>query len=71
MRGLLEETEVTHQFHYLDLPDEVCLRRLCKRNAKGKHAFAATEEQCRRIARHFVPPSPKEGFNVTSCDQNG
>ncbi len=68
MRKLLEETAATHQLHFLDLPDEVCLHRLHKRNREGAHAFAATEDQYRRIAQHFVPPSPEEGFNViTHC----
>jgi predicted kinase len=69
MRDLLEDTAATHHLHFLDLPDEVCLRRLHKRNSDGKHAFAATEDQYRRIARHFVPPSPEEGFNVVTHHQ--
>lgn len=63
-RGLLEDTDAAHKLHYLDLPDEACLRRLHKRNKEGAHAFAATEEQFWRVARLFVPPSPDEGFNV-------
>ena len=32
--------------------------------ARGDHPFAATEQQFSQISRHFVAPSPDEGFNV-------
>jgi predicted kinase len=69
MRDLLEDITVKHNLHFLDVPDEVCLRRLRERNREGAHAFAATEDQYRRIARHFVPPSPEEGFNIITHRQ--
>lgn len=69
MRGLLEDTDAAHHLHFLDLPDEVCLRRLHTRNREGAHAFAATEEQYWRIAQHFVAPSPEEGFEVITHHQ--
>lgn len=64
MRGILEQTEAAHQLHVLDVPDEVCIARLHARNAQGDHPFAVSEEQFRQISRHFVPPSPEEGFNI-------
>lgn len=64
MRGILDRTDASHVLHVLDVPDEVCLARLRARNAGGDHPFAATEEQFRRIAAHFVPPSPDEGFTI-------
>ncbi len=64
MRSILDQSEANHQLHLLDVPDEVCLARLRARNAAGEHAFAATEEQFRRISKHFVPPSPEEGFTI-------
>ena len=56
--------KAAHQLHVLDIPDEICLARLRKRNAEGGHAFAASEEQFRLISSHFVPPSADEQFNV-------
>ena len=50
--------------HYLDVPDEICIARLRKRNADGEHAFAATDEQFRLITKHFVEPAAGEGFNI-------
>ena len=64
MRALFEEAMVDHQMHFLDVPDEVCRARLRARNAGGAHDFAATDEQFDLITRHFVAPSPDEGFNV-------
>jgi predicted kinase len=64
MRGILEQTKAAHKLHILDVPDEVCIARLHARNTQGDHPFAATEEQFRQISKHFVAPSPEEGFNM-------
>ncbi len=64
MRGLLDQTNAAHELHVLDVPDEICIARLHARNAKGDHPFAATEAQFHQISKHFVAPSPDEGFNV-------
>ena len=64
MKDLIDQAQVAHQLHYLDVPDEVCLARLKARNAAGEHAFAATEEQFRRFTAHFEPPSDAEGFTI-------
>lgn len=64
MRSLLDQTQAAHKLHVLDVPDDVCVARLHARNAQGDHPFAATEEQFRQISKHFVAPSPEEGFNI-------
>lgn len=64
MLQIVQETGAAHQMHVLDPPDAVCLDRLRARNAEGGHAFAATEEQYHRFARHFVVPTEDEGFNL-------
>ena len=64
MRGILSATGAAHRLHVLATPDEVCLARLRERNARGEHAFAVTDEQLRRFSRHFVAPSPDEGFDL-------
>ncbi len=64
MRGILEGTGAAHQLHVLDVPDEICLERLRARNASGEHPFAPTEELFHRFSKHFVVPSPDEGFTV-------
>lgn len=64
MRGILDATGASHRLHLLDTPDEVCLTRLRRRNADDDHQFVVTDEQFRRFSRHFVAPSPDEGFDL-------
>lgn len=64
MRAIVEDSRAAHQLHFLDVPDDVCLKRLRARNVKGDHAFAATEEQFHRFTTYFVPPSEDEGFEI-------
>lgn len=64
MRGILEQTDAAHVLHVLDVPDEVCLDRLRARSAEGAHPFDPTEAQFRLISKHFVAPSPEEGFTL-------
>ncbi|MDP5219840.1 ATP-binding protein [Ruegeria sp. 2205SS24-7] len=68
-RGLIKGTGAAQILHFLDVPDELCLARLHKRNQEGSHAFATTEDQFRRIAQCFVPPSSDEGFHVITHRQ--
>jgi predicted kinase len=64
MRMIVDEAKVRHELHYLDVPDDICRARLRARNASGEHEFAASDEQFDVITKHFVPPTPDEGFNV-------
>lgn len=64
MRGLIEDAQVAHELHLLDVPDAICLERLRRRNASGEHPFQVSDAQFAQFTRHFVPPSPEEGFTV-------
>jgi predicted kinase len=64
MRGILDGTDADHVLHVLDVPDEVCIERMRARNAQGDHPFAVTDEQFRRVTRHFTLPTPDEGFTI-------
>lgn len=64
MRDILDAAEAEHQLHVMTTPDETCLRRLHARNAGGDHPFAATEEQFALFSKHYVAPSPDEGFTL-------
>ena len=64
MRGIFEAANAPHVLHYLDVPDDVCKKRLHARNRAGNHAFAATDAQFELVSKHFVPPSAEEGFNI-------
>ncbi len=65
MHELAQTANTAHQLHYLDVPDEVCKERLRARNASGTHPFSVSDEQFEQLSRHFVPPSPEEGLNIT------
>ena len=66
MRGIVATTDAAHAFHLLDASDDVCLARLHARNAQGEHPFKVTDAQFRQMSKHFVPPTPEEGFNVVA-----
>lgn len=68
MRAILDQTQAAHRLHVLSPPDAVCLERLHARNAQGDHPFAATEQQFQLFSKHFVPPSPEEGFTLVIHD---
>ncbi|MEL6684096.1 MAG: ATP-binding protein [Pseudomonadota bacterium] len=63
-KGLLEATGVPHTLHFLDVSDEVCLKRLRARNAAGSHPFAVTETQFHEVTSYFTAPTTDEGFNI-------
>ena len=63
-RTVIEAAGVPHELHVLDVPDAVCLQRLRQRNASGTHEFQVSDAEFEQFTRHFVPPSPDEGFNV-------
>ena len=64
LRGIFETAGVDHELHFLDVPSDVCKRRLQDRNAKGEHAFQVSEEQFDLFTSYFVPPTPNERFNI-------
>lgn len=64
MRGIIETSGADHQLHVLTPPNEACLARLKERNASGEHEFQVSEEQFLELSKHFVAPTPSEGFNL-------
>jgi predicted kinase len=64
MKEIFAQAHVAHELHWLDVPDEICKRRMHRRNASGEHPFELTDADYEQFTRHFVPPSPDEGFNM-------
>ena len=64
MRTLFEEGRASHQLHFLDVPDEVCRARMHARSAARADDYALSDAEFDHVTRFFVPPGPREGFNV-------
>lgn len=64
MKEIIAGADVSHELHYLDVPDETCKSRLRERNASGSHPFAPSDVEFDEITRYFVPPSSDEGFHI-------
>jgi predicted kinase len=64
MRLLIEQANVTHELHYLEVPDSVCKERLKRRNDDPAFPFDVSEEKYDLVTSYIVPPGPEEGFNV-------
>ncbi|MBT5109286.1 MAG: ATP-binding protein [Rhodospirillaceae bacterium] len=64
MRSLIDQAEVAHELHWLDVPDMICKQRLQERNSSGEHQFQVGEADYDLFTKYFVPPGPSEGFNI-------
>jgi predicted kinase len=64
MRSLIVNANVTHELHWLDIPDAVCMGRLRNRNASGEHPFQVSDAEYAQFTSYFVPPGPDEGFHL-------
>lgn len=64
-RSLFEQAGAAHVLHVIDTPDSLCKAQLARRNADlPEGAKATTEQEFDAITRHFLPPSPVEGFTI-------
>jgi predicted kinase len=64
MREVIDASGAAHQLHHLDVPDEVCLARLHRRNESGTHEYVVSDAEYALFTSHFVAPTPDERFNV-------
>jgi predicted kinase len=64
MRSIVDRAGARHLLHYLDVPDDVCRKRLRRRNETGTHEFAAGNAEFDAITAYFVAPTDDEGFTV-------
>lgn len=71
LKGLVEATGVSHNLHFLDVSDDVCLARLRARNASGDHQFEVSDDQFREFTSYFTAPAADEGFTIVRHDDGG
>jgi len=64
MRSLIDEANVAHELHFLDVPDAICKERLQHRNVTGDHPYEVDQQTYDLFTSYFVPPTSDEGFNV-------
>ncbi|MDB5693940.1 MAG: hypothetical protein JWO81_3003 [Alphaproteobacteria bacterium] len=64
MKGIADAAGARPVLHWLDVPDEICRKRLRARNAEGRHDFAATDAQFDLITSRFQPPDSAEGLEI-------
>ena len=65
MKSIADAAGARAVLHWLDVPDEVCLERLRRRNAEGIHDFAGvSEESFHLLTSYFQPPEPEEGLEI-------
>jgi predicted kinase len=64
MRSLINEANVAHELHFLDVSDAICKERLRQRNMSGDHQYQVDEATYDLFMSYFVPPTSDEGFNV-------
>lgn len=64
MRSLIDEANVAHELHFLDVSDAVCKARLRQRNVSGDHPYQVDEPTYDLFMNYFIPPTSDEGFNV-------
>lgn len=64
-REVYTEVDAKHELVYLDRPDDVCLKQIAKRRIEHPHRVGTdNKEMFDAVTKFFIPPEPKEGFNV-------
>lgn len=68
-RSIFSEINAPHNLLYIDVPDEICLRKIEKRCIEQpERAATDTAEMFSRVTKYFVAPEKDEGFNVTEVN---
>ena len=60
MVAMARDGRADSEFHFLDVPDDVCKERLRFRNEAGEHEFSASEEDFEQISSFFQTPDAKK-----------
>ena len=64
-RELFEATQVHHELHFLDVPNELCKKQLRERSRDLPPGSPWTSEaEFDEITEYFESPTVEEGFNV-------
>jgi predicted kinase len=65
LRSLYESAGAQHVLHYLSTPDEICLKRIAKRNIeRPEGSYHLTKDDFDYVSSYFDAPEEGEGFTV-------
>lgn len=65
-RSVFSEIQAPHELIYIDQPNDVCIVQIEKRRTEQpERAATDTKEMFDLMTKHFVVPTPDEGFNTT------
>jgi predicted kinase len=65
-RSIFSEIQAPHELIYIDQPNDVCIMQIEKRRTEQpERAATDTKEMFELVTKHFVVPTPDEGFNTT------
>ncbi len=65
-RSIFSEIQAPHELIYIDQPNDVCILQIEKRRTEQPERSATdTKEMFELVTKHFVVPTPDEGFNTT------
>ncbi|MFC5438383.1 AAA family ATPase [Rhodanobacter umsongensis] len=63
-RKLIESSGVSHQLHYLDVPNDTCRHQLRERRARNGSDPLQDDATFDALLAHFAAPTPEERFTV-------
>lgn len=64
-KSIFLEVKAPHNLIYIDVPNELCLKRIEKRRKEQPERSATdTVEMYEQVTKYFVEPSENEGFNI-------
>jgi predicted kinase len=70
-RDIFTEVDAPHSLIFIDVANEVCLKRIEIRHvAQPERAATDTVEMFERVTEYFVEPTPREGFNIIKVSSN-
>ncbi|MCB0414887.1 MAG: ATP-binding protein [Bdellovibrionales bacterium] len=64
MKNLADQAHCPVELHFLDVSDEVCLKRLQLRNESNLHEYKTNEDEFFQISKYFEAPSKDEGVEL-------
>lgn len=70
-KSIFSEIQAPHELIYIDQSNEICLEKIAKRRIEQPlRAATDTEDMFDLVTKHFVAPTPDEGFNTTVIAAN-